>query len=273
MEGYFKTKDGIELYYKKDLAKSPKGVILINHGFAEHSGRYDYVAEKFNEGKYSVYRYDLRGHGKTKSPRGHIESYEEFIKDCDEMVELATRENKGLATFILGHSMGGMITCLYGIKYPEKLKGQIFSGPAVDTLPLAKGMRSKFLKALKLLAKTKTIKNVVGPDICSVEQVVIDYRKDPLILKEATISFYVEFLIEGIGYIGENIKNYKYPCFIAHGEKDKIVPKEIGKYLYENISSEDKKIKTYDDLYHEILNENEKDEILGDMIRWLDERV
>lgn len=270
---YLKVRDGIKLYYKINRIDSPKAIILINHGFAEHLGRYDYVAKALNESGYTVYRYDLRGHGQTKSPKGHIESYEDFIEDCDEMIEMIKNENNNLPIFILGHSMGGFVTCAYGLKYPNKLKGQIFSGPAVDTLPPARGIRSNLIKILNKFLPNKTIKNIVEKDICSVEEVVRDYMNDPLVLKEATINFYFQFLIEGRNYINKNIEDYKYPCLIAHGEKDKIVPKEIGYYLYNNISSKDKEIKIYDNLYHEILNEKEKDEILKDMIDWLDKRI
>lgn len=273
MEGYLKIRDDIELFYKKDIIESPKAVILINHGFAEHLGRYDYVVQRLNESGYTVYRYDLRGHGQTKSIKGYIDSYEDFIEDCNEMVELIKSENKDLPIFMLGHSMGGFVTCLYGIKYPDKLNGQMFSGAAVNTLPSARGIRSNLLELLNVFAKNRIIKNPVEKDICSVEQIVIDYMNDPLVLKEATVNFYVQFLVKGQKYISENIGNYKYPCFIAHGEKDKIVPKEIGYYLHDNISSKDKEIKIYDNLYHEILNEKEKDEVLGDMIMWLDRRI
>lgn len=273
MEAYLKVRDGIELFYKKDIIQSPKAVILINHGFAEHLGRYDYVAKEFNKSEYSVYRYDLRGHGKTRSTKGHIESYEDFIGDCNEMVSLVKSENKELPIFMLGHSMGGFITCLYGLRYPDALAGQILSGAAVNRLPAAKGIKSSLLKILSKVAKMKMIKNIVENDICSVEQVVEDYKNDQLVLKEATVNLFSQFLVYGREEINEDIGDYKYPCFIVHGEKDKIVPVEIGKYLYDNIASEDKQIKIYDNLYHEILNENEKDEVIGDMITWLDERV
>ena len=272
MEDYLKLRDGVELFYKKDIIDQPKATILINHGFAEHLARYDYLAKEFNKSGYNVYRYDLRGHGKTKSTKGHIESYNDFIEDCNEMVELVKKESKDLPIFMLGHSMGGFVTCAYGLKYPDILQGQIFSGPAVNRLPAARGLRTGLLKVLSKITKMKMVKNVVGNDICSVKEVVEDYKNDPLILKEATANLFAQFLVYGREYINENITDYKYPCFIAHGEKDKIVPKEIGEYLYESISSKDKEIKVYDNLYHEILNEDEKDQVIADMINWLDER-
>lgn len=272
MASYLKLRDGIELFYKKDIPTDPKALILINHGFAEHLVRYDYVADKISKEGYGIYRYDLRGHGKTKSTIGHIESYEDFILDCDEMVELMKKENPDLPIFILGHSMGGLITTLYGLRYPNKIKGQILSGAAVDTLPSAKGIRSYLLEFINIFSKKKTIANPVSNDICSVETVVADYKNDPLVLKEATLNFYVQFLVKGRREITKNISNYKCPCIILHGEKDKVVPKEIAHYFYNSISSHDKELKIYDNLYHEILNEGTKDEVILDIVNWLNHR-
>jgi alpha-beta hydrolase superfamily lysophospholipase len=273
MSEYLKVRDDVELYYKKNIPDEARGIIILNHGFAEHLDRYDYVTEKLVEANYGVYRYDLRGHGRTKGESGHINSYVDFIEDCNEMVDLAKKEYKDLPLFMLGHSMGGFITCLYGLIYPNKLKGQIFSGAAVKILPPARGIKGYLFEFANLFAPKLKVGNKLSNDICSVEEVVKDYEKDQLILKEATLNFYVQFLVKGSRFIKKNITNYKYPCFITQGEKDNIVPKDTAVYLYNNISSTDKEIKIYDNLYHEILNENEKDEIIQDMVEWLDKRV
>lgn len=272
MEGYLKVRDGIEIFYRKDIIESPRGIVLINHGFAEHLGRYNYITQRLNHEGYNVYRYDLRGHGKTRSVKGHIDSYEDFILDCDDIVELIRRENRDLPIFILGHSMGGFITCLYGLRYPDKLKGQIFSGAAVNTLPRAKGYRSYLYEFLNIFGKNIRIKNPVTRDICRDEKVITEYTEDSLVLKDATLNFYVQFLVKGRRYINKNIKKYNYPCFIVHGGADKIVPKEVAYYLYNNISSKDKEIKIYDNLYHEILNEREKNQVVNDILFWLNHR-
>lgn len=269
MESYLKVWDGIELFCRKDIVESPKGVVIINHGFAEHIGRYSYITDMLNQEGYSVYRYDLRGHGRTKSIRGHINSYEDFVLDCDEIVELAKRENSNLPIFMLGHSMGGFITCLYGLKFPNKLNGQIFSGAAVNTLPQSKGYRSHLYEFLNLFAKNIRIKNPITNDICRDENVVSEYKGDSLVLKDATLNFYVQFLVKGRKYISKNISEYKYPCLIVHGAADKIVPIDVAYYLYNNISSKDKEIKIYEELYHEILNEKEKKQVIDDINYWL----
>ncbi|MBZ2174496.1 lysophospholipase [Schnuerera sp. xch1] len=273
MEGFLKCRDEVKLYYKKDIPEGAIANIIINHGFAEHLDRYDYVTRTLNIAKIGVYRYDLRGHGRTQSPKGQIDDFMQFVSDADGVVDLAKKEYPDLPLFMLGHSMGGFITCLYGISKPDRLQGQIFSGAAVRRLPIAKGIKGDLFKLLNVFVPNMKIKNVLSEDTCSVQQVVEDYKDDPLVLKESTLNFHVQFVIKGTDWIRKNIKRYNYPCLITHGENDKIVPKEASIYLYNSISSKDKEIKIYDDLYHEILNEREKDKILTDIINWLYKRI
>lgn len=270
---YLKMRDGIELRYKVDVSDSPKAIILINHGFAEHLNRYDYVAAKFSENGYSVYRYDLRGHGKSRSKSGHIDSFNQFISDCDEMVEKIKEENKDVPLFMLGHSMGGLITALYGIAYKDKLQGQIFSGAALGMLPSISGIKARILPIINKLFSNLMIKNPIDVSLCGDKKVFEAYLEDPLVLKKATMNFYVEFLINSIKELKERVKEYNYPCLITHGELDKIVPKELSVSFFNNISSKDKELKVYKGLYHEILNEKEKDHILNDMILWMDKKL
>lgn len=272
MEDYLIVKSGDKIYYKINKVKESKATVIINHGFAEHLDRYDYVAHRLNEAGFSVYRYDLRGHGRSGTKSGHIDSYEDFLFDCREMVKFIKSQTDD-KLYMLGHSMGGFVTCLYGIKFPNDLSGQIFSGAAVAPLPSAKGYKARLFKFANKFFKNMMIANPVDNDICSDIEVVKHYREDPLILKKATLNFYVEFLVNGIEYVNENIEKYKYPCLILQGEEDRIVPKEVAEYLHKSISSTDKEIKIYKGLYHEILNEKVKDQIIDDVIFWLNNRI
>ncbi len=273
MEEYLKLRDGIELCYNSEIPKNPKAIILIVHGFAEHMRRYDYVVDKFVSNNYGVYRFDLRGHGKSKSPLGHIDKFDDFVNDVDQMIDLIAEKRADTPIYILGHSMGGLITALYGLEHPERLKGQIFSGAALNTLPSSQGVKGNIMKAGASLLPHVKIKNPINDDLCSVKQVYQDYINDPLILKKASFKFYYEFLVTGIEKLQKNLKQYNLPCLLTHGESDNISPSKNSLDFYNGISSEDKEIKIYTGLYHEILNESEKDIVLQDMIRWLDDRV
>lgn len=273
MEQFLKIKDGIELCYSSEVPEKPKAIVIIVHGFAEHMRRYDYVVKRFVSKNYGVYRFDLRGHGKSKAILGHIDDFNLFISDTDQMINLIVAENNGIPIFMLGHSMGGLITALYGLEYPEKLRGQIFSGAALNTLPSAKGFMGSLMKTGATILPKMQIRNPINEDLCSVKQVYLDYISDPLILKKASFKFYYEFMVTGIEKLQRNIKNYNLPCLLTHGEADKISPCVNSLDFYNAISSKDKNYKLYKGLYHEILNEVEKDLVLEDMLYWLDKRI
>lgn len=273
MESYYKLKDGTEIYYIEDKVEQPKANLIINHGFAEHASRYDHVVKGFNDKNISVYRYDLRGHGRTKTKKGDIDNFFDFIEDADEIVEKILKEDSETPLFMLGHSMGGAITTIYGIKYKDKLKGQIFSGPAIIRSNEVNGIKPALINILSKIAPDIKIKSPLSDDLCSDPKVVEDNLKDSMVLRKASARFLNEFQNIATNYISENIKEYDYPCYITHGEEDNIISKDASVFLYNNISSEDKEIKIYDSLYHEILNEKNYLEIINDMSNWITNKI
>ena len=260
---------GVELFVLKNLVKSPKAAVIIVHGLCEHAGRYDYVVSRLNDFGYSVYRFDNRGHGRSGGERGYIADYQIFIDDAQKIVGIAEEENPGILLFMLGHSMGGFITASYGVKYPDRLAGQILSGAAVTVQPILKDMASFDYNATPLA----NVPNKLGNNICRDPQVVRDYKEDPLVLKEGTIKLIGEVYIKGTRLLTESMNTYHYPCLILHGSGDQIVTPDSSKYFYDHISSTDKQLKIYEGLYHEILNEPEKDTVIEDIRLWIEARI
>ena len=96
---------------------------------------------------------------------------------------------------------------------------------------------------------------------------------DPLTWNDVTVRMLYEVFIKGPEWLGKNIKQYEYPCLILHGGDDRSIPPEASKWLYRNISSQDKEIKIYDGLYHAILEEKERDTIIEDIHIWIENRI
>jgi alpha-beta hydrolase superfamily lysophospholipase len=269
-DGMVKTSDGIDIFMTRNLADSPKAIIIIVHGICEHLGRYNDTTSRFNEWGYSVYRFDLRGHGRSGGDRGYVESYERFIDDTDLIVNTARQENPGLPIFLLGHSMGGFISVAYGIKHQDRLSGLIHSGSAVMILPMVKDLGEGFeYNAMALTPIPNSLSNLISHD----PEVVKAYDDDPLVLKEFTMKLMGEIFIRGVNWVLKNMGSYRYPCLILHGGDDQIVPSEASRNLYDQIASTDKQIKIYDGLYHEILNEPEKETVLADIHQWIEARI
>jgi alpha-beta hydrolase superfamily lysophospholipase len=267
------TKDELLLACCKEQVENPKAVLIVIHGFAEHMGRYDYFAKRMNSGGLTVYRFDNRGHGRSQGKRGHLENYMDFVYDADVVVDIAERENPDIPIYMIGHSMGGFISLLYGITYPKKLRGQILSGAASYFNEDLNGLKGKFMKLVNSIKPDFYIKNDLSAGLSRDADIVEVYRKDELVFNKATAGFYYQFLVSGTDYLVKNLPKYEYSCLILHGGSDKIIPKEASVNLYETISSKDKSIKIYPDLYHEILNEKEKDEVMDYVMQWINERL
>ncbi len=269
MESRLNVGEGVDLWMSKSLVDKPRAVVVIVHGLCEHAGRYDDVVARLNAFGYSAYRFDNRGHGRSGGQRGFIDDYRHFIDDADKVVSTAKRENPDSPIFMLGHSMGGFITTSYGAAYPGRLSGQILSGAAVILLPLFKDLEAFDYNAAPLAP----IPNSLVELICRDPLVVKAYAEDPLVLREFTTKLMGEVFITGAKRLMADMETYNYPCLILHGGSDQIVPADASQYFYEHIASKDKQIKIYEGLYHEILNEPEKETVIEDIHQWIEARI
>lgn len=126
----FKSFDGLQLFGQSWQSETKsRAVICLVHGMGEHSGRYGHVADRLTQAGYSVFAFDLRGHGKSPGPRGHTPSYEALMQDISSLLEVANKQFSQLPSFLYGHSLGGNLVLNYVIRRQPKLKGVIVTGP------------------------------------------------------------------------------------------------------------------------------------------------
>lgn len=262
--------DKTSLFVKKFIIRPHKALVYIVHGVCEHNERYDYLTEKLLEGGYSVIRHDLRGHGKSGGEKGYVSSHRRYSDDLKEIIEKTKEESRKNKIFVIGHSMGAFISAYCSILYKNTADGQILSGIPATLLPLKD---IKLLRRLpyNIFPKVKT-KNSLADKVSSDKKVVENYKNDPLNLKSTTLKLSAEMFIKGPECLAENIGEYSVPCLLLHGGDDKIVTPDSSLWFYKNINSVDKKRKLYPGLYHEILNEPRRDNVIEDILKWLDER-
>jgi acylglycerol lipase len=257
------SKDGTKLRLRKDAVENPKALIVIAHGLCEHLNRYDYFTRKLNENGYSVYRYDQRGHGKSEGKKVFYSDFNEMPDDADVFVNLAREESNGKKVFLFGHSMGGETVALYGTKYPGKVDGIITSGALTHyNNPL---MGDK----LPIDAPVDTyVSNSLGNGVCSDLKVIDAYINDPLVEKQISVGL-INQIYKGVQWLKDNVENFIDSVLILHGANDGLVSVKDSLEFYEEIKSNDKSLRIYANLFHEILNEPCKDEIINDILLWL----
>ena len=260
--------NGILLYVNRSEVEKPKATVILTHGIAEHSGRYERLTKALNDAAYNVVRYDIRGHGQSQGKRGKLSSYKKVISDLHVLVETEKKLND-LPIYLFGHSMGGLIVNMYAVTHHD-IDGIICSGAATyfvkDILPL----RLFGYKWLGFLSK-KT--NFADNRLSRIKEVEQAYISDPLNLKKFYISLVGNMMVSGVRYLNKQIKNYQSKVLILHGEDDKIVPCDFSRRFYKIVPVEDKTLITYPKSYHEILNDLDQDKVRKDIINWLDLKV
>lgn len=259
--------DGMMLYMKKEIPEGCSAVVVIVHGLCEHQGRYDYLAEKFHEAGLGTYRFDHRGHGKSSGEDTFYADFNELLDDTNVFVDMAIAENPGLPVFLLGHSMGGFCVALYGVKYPDKeLRGIVTSGALtrdngrlISDLPGGMDVHTK-------------LPNELGAGVCSVAAITEWYALDPLNKKTFTAGLCYA-LTRGVKWFSDRIGAFAYPVLMMHGEKDGLVSVRDTYDFFSMAASTDRQMKIYGGLLHEIFNEYCRDEVIGDAVRWIKDRV
>lgn len=266
-EKWIESIDGTGLYARAAIPGHPKGIVVIVHGICEHQGRYDYVADRLQAAGYGVWRYDLRGHGRSEGTRVFYKSFQEMIGDLDCVVTRAAGENCGASLFLLGHSMGGMIASLYATKYPDRISGVVLTGART------RFNHSEWAEILPLDEAEETCHETsFGIGLCTDPEVVKAYRADPLVEKHYTAGIR-NSCWNGVLWQKAHAGDFTVPVLIMHGEADSIVsPEESGDFFRE-IGSRDKTLRICAGLYHEILNEPCRDTVIGEITSWLDRQL
>jgi len=270
---YFKSHDHHRLYYESYRPNRSKAVLIFVHGLNEHVGRYKHVVQYFKN-IYSIYLFDHRGHGRSDGIRSHVEDFNHYINDLNEFVNIVASKEKNKKIFLIAHSMGGQIAVNYVAKFPKApIAGLITSSPNLRIKVKISNLKKYFGTMLAEHMPKFKVPNDIDPKWISRDrEVVLAYKRDPLISKTISVKLASEILAN-LETIMELAPKITVPALMMHGGDDHICDKQGTADFFEKMGSKDKKIKIYDDMYHEIFNEIGKEEVLEDMAAWLKKRV
>ena len=271
-DGSFTSGDGLRLFQRSWLPGHKSAVIIV-HGYAEHSGRYDHVARELVIAGHAVYAFDLRGYGQSEGTRAFIRSIDEHLDDLTQFITNVREQQPTLPVFLIGHSMGGLVVASFVHGRDSELRGAILSGPLLKSARGFARVGQGVLSLLGRLTPKLPLGKLSSPDISRDPAVVAAYEKDPLVFRERIPAATVAALIRAMQAIEAKPESITLPLLLLHGTADALTDPEGSKTLYERAGSSDKTLKLYDGLYHEIFNEPEKQRVLSDVVSWLNERV
>jgi len=272
--GNFTSFDGLKLYDQWWRPQSePRASVVILHGLCEHSGRYNEVAEFLATHGYAVDTFDLRGHGKSEGIKSYIESFDNYLKDLDVFLDRVGLRLPDMPVFLLGHSMGGEICSMYCITRQPDIRGVILSAPSVkiskDISPFLQKISSMLSK---FFPKRPTIK--LETAALSRDPEVLKRRdNDPLVYQGKILLRTGAEILRATKLIQAQMEKISLPLLILHGTEDRFADVEGSKMLYAGVKERDKTLKLYEGLFHEIMNEPEKEQVLDDIVTWMNDHT
>lgn len=275
-EHRFISFDETPIFYSWQSAlSSKKAVLILMHGMGEHGGRYRPLSDYLARLGLETYVPDLRGHGKSGGPRGHVNHWNDFYRDLEALHLLAEKQNPGLPIFILGHSFGGLVAAGYittrgtSPARASKIAGLVLSSPLFGIFGKVARWRHLLAIAASRLAPRYTEKTRVNPASLTHDKLLLErYSRDPLIHYNISARLYAE--LTGLIQEREKIaKKLETPFLLLQAGDDRIVSKEAAVDFFNQAASGDKEMEIYDGFYHEILNEIGRQAVFDRLEKWL----
>jgi alpha-beta hydrolase superfamily lysophospholipase len=263
---------GLDIFLRVWKPASPaRAVVVIVHGFNAHSGHYAWAAQQFAARGLAVYALDLRGRGKSGGERFYVDRFDDYVGDVAALVKLAKSREPGLPVFLLGHSAGGVVACLYAIEHQAELAGLVcesfaFQVPAPD-------FALEVLKGLSHLAPHAHVLRLKNEDFSRDPQAVAEMNADPLIANEVQPVQTVAAMVRADERLKNDFPLIRLPLLVVHGTADRATRPEGSRAFVDRAGSADKTLKLYEGHYHDLLRDLGKEAVLDDMAGWISRHV
>ena len=263
--------DGLTLRTRRwtpDRART--AVVVVVHGVHEHSGRYAYLASALMRRGVEVRALDLRGHGESDGPRGQVDAFADYVADVSAVLDDAVAEAGGLPVFVLGHSMGGLVVADTVVaRGTAGLAGVALSSPA---LVVPKGTPVLLQKLAPLVARWLPDVPATRLDYSRLSRdptVIRAYKADPLVTKQGVRARLAYEMALAFDRVRARPDAFDVPLYLFHGTADTITDPAGTEWLAEHAATDDVTLRLWDGLYHETMNEPERDAVIGELADWL----
>ncbi len=273
-QGFTDSRDGTRLFYR-DL--TPEGEVkasaVISHGYAEHGGRYERLMRALAKAGYASFTPDHRGHGRSATTMGLVDSFDALVADLSLYREKAAQKHPGRPVFLVGHSMGGMATLHHVVRHAPAIAGAVVIAPAIEVPDDIPKIMISISKVLSRLVPKLAVQPFFNPAHLTsrpdVQQAVLT---DPLFYRGKIRARTGAELYRAMVDINATMSRIESPLLLLHGDDDSIVKPRTSETVFAAAKSSDKARKTFPGR-HEILNEACELEVIETIVAWLDERI
>lgn len=274
MESSFEDARGLRFYARRWAPPdSPRANLVLLHGYAEHCSRYDHVARAFTAAGIAVHAYDQRWHGHSPGPRGRIARFDQLLDDLDVFLAHMDADLAEAPRFFLGHSLGGLVLARYVQTRPVDAAGLIFTSPFLSLPADTPAALLALARVISALAPWLPVGAVDNTKLTRDSDIGRQADADPLGFHGRVNARTGAQFQRAIAAAQAEFSRITAPIYVIHGGADAIVPASGSRRLCEAAASADKTLRIYDDGFHELWNDYDRDAVIDGMVRWAAERV
>jgi alpha-beta hydrolase superfamily lysophospholipase len=265
---------GLSLFWRLWLPDEgmARGRVLLAHGYGEHGGRYRHVGERLTAAGLSVVVPDHRGHGRSQGRPVSVVRFDDYVDDLHAIAAEVAAEQGEAPTVLLGHSMGGLIATVYALRHAGELRGLALSAPAVVRGQVSAGL----IAAGRLLARIAPELGVLRLPLDKISRdpgVVAAFLADPWVHPRRIRARLGAEMLRAMDEVESGLPGLTLPVLVMQGSADRLVDPSAAEYVHSRVGSRDRSVRIYPGLYHEILNEPEREQVLDDLLEWLERQL
>ncbi len=269
VEGHFQGAEGRDLFARAWIPEAPRATVVLVHGFAEHCGRYEHFGSWLAARGLAVHAYDHQGHGLSSGIRCHARRFSDLLDDAEVCIQRARAAHPGLPLFVIGHSMGGLITASLACERRPAVAGFVTSGAAlVSPTPLSRSRRW-LLWVARRVAPRLSFASGLDPNGLSCDPAVVRaYLDDPLVERRITASLAAE-LFSAMRRTAGRGSAVGPPLLALHGADDPICA-ALGSEVFAAAAPSGRYL-GFPGMRHEIFNEPGREAVFEVILGWLHE--
>lgn len=265
--------DETPIFYRKTsvIEGSIKALAIIVHGMGEHGGRYQEFAHYLSGLGIESYLPDLRGFGKSGGKRACVKDFSDYHRDLGIFSDFIARNHKEQSIFLIGHSLGGLIVSSYLAfnRPPGNIKGLVLSSPLFGiAMPVPYWKHAAGILMSTIIPDHSEPTHVDSKLLTHDGALLEEYAKDRLIFHHVSARLY-KGLTQMIGRHDQIAESLAFPTLLLQAGEDHIVSKKMALRFYDHLKSQDKELEIYENFFHEILNETNRESVYSRIGLWI----
>lgn len=269
------SRDGTRLHATRTRAGTARGGVVFQHGYADHSGRYQHVFDALAAAGFDVIAPDLRGHGRSAGARGKLEDIREYLDDLGAGLD-AMRAAGHARPFLLAHSMGALVALRLmtdAERAPRDLAGLVVTSPFLGINPDVSPVKVAAAGVLARLVPNLPLSNEISPTILTHDEEMIAARRaDTLCFSHATPAW-LRLIRKTQSETVSAMPRLNVPSLWFVAGEDKLVDARTTERAFAQAGFADKTLVPCPTSYHEVLMETDRAVTIGQMIEWFSKYI